>query len=233
MKMVYIAIAPRHIGYFRWKMSNIRQWLNSSNSAKTWFNKQHEFDEPPTENPPYSPVDKFIDENGYEFFFWQMLQDWSLSESTAYYNDPGFLKGFSNEVKKHFTQIKNKTAYQNINGEVIFDYTEDCVFLPSAYEIGAYFDDNKNHSWHERWIYEGKNLSYTFPLGGDIFDQDILNSLFSNNFDNQTFWIRSSNRGEMEYGDGNTYYFRMQYGCTNATDYGRGEIGICPLIVLH
>ena len=35
-------------GNNRWSVSNIRQWLNSSGAAGSWFTTQHEYDAPPT-----------------------------------------------------------------------------------------------------------------------------------------------------------------------------------------
>ena len=35
-------------GNNRWSVSNIRQWLNSSGAANSWFTPKHEYDEAPT-----------------------------------------------------------------------------------------------------------------------------------------------------------------------------------------
>ena len=104
-------------GNNRWSVSNIRQWLNSSGAAGSWFKAQHNYDEAPT-------ADKVTDVNGVSF------------PAGAYADDPGFLAGFSPAVLQHFTDITNITAvpYDDGGGS---ETTEDKVFLPSYTEMGC------------------------------------------------------------------------------------------------
>ena len=100
-------------GNNRWSVSNIRQWLNSSGAAGSWFTKQHDYDEPPTS-------DHIYDSDG------------------AYAGDPGFLVGFSDEVIQHFTDITNTTLLHELDrvGSETSETTVDKVFLPSYTEMG-------------------------------------------------------------------------------------------------
>ena len=97
-------------GNNRWSVSNIRQWLNSSGAANSWFTPQHEYDAPPTSG--------------------------NVSRADGAYADaPGFLAGFSSEVLQHFTDITNITALCNADGGGS-ETTVDKVFLPSYTEMG-------------------------------------------------------------------------------------------------
>ena len=102
-------------GNNRWSVSNIRQWLNSSGAANSWFTKQHEYDEAPT-------TDKVFNEDF----------DGSIG---AFADEPGFLAGFSAEVLQHFTDITNTTAIPKPDGGGS-ETTVDKVFLPSYTEMG-------------------------------------------------------------------------------------------------
>ena len=97
-------------GNNRWSVSNIRQWLNSSGAAGSWFTAQHTADAPPTSGNV-------------------------SSADGAYADAPGFLAGFSANVLQHFTDITNITALCNADGGGS-ETTVDKVFLPSCTEIG-------------------------------------------------------------------------------------------------
>ena len=97
-------------GNNRWSVSNIRQWLNSSGAANSWFTPKHDYDEPPT-------ADNLNIANG------------------AYADEPGFLAGFSNDVLQHFTNIRNTTIVPTIDGGGS-EITIDKVFLASFTEMG-------------------------------------------------------------------------------------------------
>ena len=103
----------RDSGNNRWSVSNIRQWLNSSGAANSWFKPQHDYDEAPTTDNIYV----YIPADG------------------AYAADPGFLVGFSSEVLQHFTEITNTTALCTADGGGS-ETTVDKVFLPSYTEMG-------------------------------------------------------------------------------------------------
>jgi hypothetical protein len=100
-------------GNNRWKVSNIRQWLNSGETTNSWFTPQHEYDEAPS-------ADKFAD------------------KFAAYANEPGFLAGFSADVLQHFTDITNTTGLCEVDGDRGIDSSEttvDKVFLASITEM--------------------------------------------------------------------------------------------------
>ena len=97
-------------GNNRWSVSNIRQWLNSSGTAGSWFTAQHEYDASPT-------ADRVNGSDG------------------AYADVPGFLAGFSANVLQHFTDITNTTALHSVDGGGT-ETTVDKVFLPSYTEMG-------------------------------------------------------------------------------------------------
>ena len=101
-------------GNNRWSVSNIRQWLNSSGAAGSWFTAQHTADAPPIA----------VNVSGAD---------------TAYADAPGFLAGFSADILQHFTDITNITALHKVdNGGSSggSEETVDKVFLPSCTEIG-------------------------------------------------------------------------------------------------
>lgn len=108
----------RDSGNNRWSVSNIRQWLNSSGAANSWFKPQHEYDEAPTTDN--------IHVYG--------------SADGAYAGDPGFLAGFSSDVLQHLTEITNTTALCTADGGGS-ETTVDKVFLPSYTEMG--FGNNR------------------------------------------------------------------------------------------
>ena len=100
-------------GNNRWSVSNIRQWLNSEGLANEWWQSNYngnQYDAAPSvEN---------VSDNLY-----------------AYASDPGFLIGFSDEIKRHFATVRNITVVPTIDGENV-ETTDDKVFLPSYTEIG-------------------------------------------------------------------------------------------------
>jgi hypothetical protein len=64
----------------------------------------------------------------------------------AYTDDPGFLAGFSDEIKQHFATVRNKTILCDTDKLALskdFEETDDKVFLPSYTEMGfGNMDDN-------------------------------------------------------------------------------------------
>ena len=101
-------------GNNRWSVSNIRQWLNSSGAAGSWFTAQHTADA--------APISSNV-----------------LDADAAYADAPGFLAGFSADILQHFTDITNVTALHKVdNGGSSggSEETVDKVFLPSCTEMG-------------------------------------------------------------------------------------------------
>lgn len=118
-------------GNNRWSVSNIRQWLNSEGKPNEWFTVQHEYDAEPNSNN----VDYF-----------------GHFDYGSYLEDPGFLTGFSDEIKQHFATVKNKTILCHSDKFTLskdFEETNDKVFLPSYTEIGfGNLDDNTPEGVH-------------------------------------------------------------------------------------
>ena len=167
-------------GNNRWSVSNIRQWLNSNVLANSWFTPQHEYDESPT-------ADKVYDSGG------------------AYADDPGFLAGFSQDIKSHFGTIANTTWIYKTSTS---DITNDKVFLASYTEITGYNNSN---------IAEGTHLSVRYPQDDD---QSRIKSDF--------YWLRSAT----SYESSQVCLVRDADGAV-ASDMARfGLVGIAPLVVL-
>ena len=153
-------------GNNRWSVSNIRQWLNSSGPANSWFKPQHEYDAPPTSGNV-------------------------SSADGAYADAPGFLAGFSADVLQHFTDITNITALCNADGGGS-ETTVDKVFLASRTEMGygkingiaegthlsvKYPDiDSKIKNYQYYWMRSTYDGSDTFTMSyinntGRVFDE--------------------------------------------------------------
>ena len=175
-------------GNNRWSVSNIRQWLNSEGVANEWFTKQHEFDEAPT-------------------------TDIGFNEVGIYADDPGFLVGFSDEIKQHFATVRNKTILCNLDKSALskdFEETDDKVFLPSFTEMG--FGNNKG-------VVEGIHLDKKFRNDDSRIKSGTTYCLY---------WMRSPNF----YSSSETYHVRGS-GSEDVDTPNNGYNGIAPLVVLH
>ena len=130
-------------GNNHWSVSNIRQWLNSSGAAGSWFTAQHEYDAPPTSG--------------------------NVSDAAGVYADaPGFLAGFSADVLQHFTDITNTTALHTLdNGGSSggSEETVDKVFLPSYTEMGLGKNGNVAEGTHLSVRYPDDNSRRKFITG--------------------------------------------------------------------
>jgi hypothetical protein len=138
-----------------WSMSNIRQWLNSEGLGSYWFTSQHEYDVAPDTTNVHTAEE-------------------------AYADDPGFLAGFSNEIKQHFATVRNKTILCDADRLALskdFEETEDIVFLPSYTEMGFGNMDNNNP--------EGIHLDKRFPDDESRIKNDI------DDFWERRYWLRS------------------------------------------
>jgi len=111
-------------GNNRWAVSNIRQWLNSEGAANEWFTPQHEYDTAPDKNCfGNDEYGEHVDE----------------IKAASYAGDPGFLAGFSSDIKQHLATVRNKTLLWDYDKDFFSQYTEeteDKVFLPSLTETG-------------------------------------------------------------------------------------------------
>ena len=125
-------------GNNRWSVSNIRQWLNSSGAAGSWWTAQHDYDAPPTSGNVYDAAG-------------------------AYADAPGFLAGFSANVLQHFTDITNKTVLYKDDGGGS-ETTVDKVFLPSNTEMGL---ENNSEGSHLSVRYPDNNSRIKQGNGSD------------------------------------------------------------------
>ena len=95
-------------GYNRYRYCNELQWLNSTESAGSWFKAQHKFDEAPDADKvtynPYSDID-------------------------------GFLKGFSDGVLDQMIEVPKTTALSQYDGSGSEEVSSK-VFLLSSTEVG-------------------------------------------------------------------------------------------------
>ena len=102
-------------------------------------------------------------------------------EPADYVEDPGFLAGFSDEVKQHFATVSNTTILCNADTSALSvdsEITEDKVFLPSLTEMGL---GNINRN-----IPEGRHLSKKFVTdNGD--DEDDKARIKNDSPDRRTF----------------------------------------------
>ena len=170
-------------GNNRWSVSNIRQWLNSDGAANSWFTAQHDYDAPPTSsNVPHAEA--------------------------AYADAPGFLAGFSEDVRQHFTDITNTTALHSVDGGGT-ETTVDKVFLPSYTEMGLATG-------------EGNHLSIRYPDANSRIKSGA----------NGIYWTRSPYR--VMYPQ-NVYYINATGNNGSGAFYtsANTNYGIAPIIVLH
>ena len=129
----------KYLGNNRWSKSNIRQWLNSSGVANSWFTSQHKYDTAPdAKNIGYTKAGTYADE-------------------------PGFLAGFSDDVLQHFTDITNKTVLYKDDGGGS-ETTVDKVFLPSNTEMGL---ENNSEGSHLSVRYPDNNSRIKQGNGSD------------------------------------------------------------------
>lgn len=179
-------------GNNRWSVSNIRQWLNSEGAANEWFTAQHEYDEAPTTDKVY----------GYD-------------ESAAYADDPGFLAGFSDEIKQHFATVENITLrpyVDNADPEIVqADTTQDKVFLPSYTEMNI------------------GNLDYSYPEGSALSRKFTDESSRVKTGVNGSYWLRSSCLMRAS----NVNSIEVDGYSNDGSDAYSGDYGIAPVIVLH
>ena len=94
-----------------WKVSNLRQWLNSSGNASEWYTPQHSTDTPP------------VDGNGWYNGF-------------GYDDEPGFMSGFSNDFKNNLLETTYSVNVATADGGGTESIT-DKIFLPTRKMVGT------------------------------------------------------------------------------------------------
>ena len=97
-------------GNNNWKVSNIRQWLNSDASAGNWYSAQHSADAPPTN----------ANTNDY---------------NTGYDTRPGFLYNFTAAQKSAMMNFDLTLAAPSVDGSGSHVVTQK-VFLPTMTQVG-------------------------------------------------------------------------------------------------
>ena len=100
----------RGYGNNNWKLSNIRQWLNSDASAGNWYSAQHSYDAPPT------------NANTGNF-------------NTGYDTRPGFLYHFTAAQKSAMLNFDLTVRLPTVDGGGSHVVTQK-VFLPTMTQVG-------------------------------------------------------------------------------------------------
>lgn len=95
-------------GNNNYKLSNMRQWLNSDKEA--WYKAQHEFDQ--------APIAQYMNSN-----------------HNPYEKEAGFLSNFSESFALNLVDTKLKVAIPNVDGGG-YETLTDKIFLASRTEVG-------------------------------------------------------------------------------------------------
>ena len=98
-------------GNNNWKLSNIRQWLNSDATAGTWYSAQHSADAPPTDANIYT------------------------GHNTGYDTRPGFLYHFTAAQKSAMLNFDLTLKIPTVDGGGSHVVTQK-VFLPTMTQVG-------------------------------------------------------------------------------------------------
>lgn len=111
------------IGNCSYKVSNIRQWLNSRAAAGKWYTAQHSWDRPPSAS-------------------------YITSSDRAYDTAPGFLNAFTDAEYSAILDTTIRVAKSSPEGGGKEDLV-DKVFLPSSTEVGFSNENNvaEGASW--------------------------------------------------------------------------------------
>ena len=99
-------------GNHRWKVSNIRLWLNSTGGANSWYSAQHTYDAPPTDANMYN------------------------TQQVGYADIPGFLNNFTSTERSMIlptTLHTNRNDWDGGTEEIVTDN----IFLLSTTELGG------------------------------------------------------------------------------------------------
>ena len=193
----------QYYGNNRWLVSNIRQWLNSNDAANEWFTPQHEYDETPSMT--------------------NIMQNAVYGDSAAYANDPGFLAGFSDDMKQHFAIVRNKTILCDYDKNLLskdYEETEDKVFLPSYTEMGFGNLDSNNP--------EGSPLSQKFT---DDESRKKPGEYVEGVGNDTLYWMRTPQQKNIYPQVGHVVSCKWGYDSDGLVN--DGSYGIVPLIVLH
>lgn len=102
-------------GNNRWKVSNIRQWLNSDATAGNWYTAQHTADQAPNSANVYQ-------QNG--------------TGINPYDTEAGFMNGFSADFKALLQDVTKTTALNTVTDGGGSETTTDKIFLLSETEVG-------------------------------------------------------------------------------------------------
>ena len=190
-------------GNNRYLHSNLLQWLNSDAAAGEWYTAQHEYDNAPTT--------KDTDTN-----------------YNAYTNKPGFLNGFSANLKAALQTVTKTTALNTVTDGGSYETVSSKIFLLSTTEVGL---ANEN-SIAEGSIYAYYNADNTnsrrlkYPTAEAVSESDYTNANFKTTSP-WYWWLRtpnSSNSRNARYvgSDGSLY--------SNIAYYGGN--GVSPAYVL-
>ena len=179
------------------------QWLNSDAAAGEWYSAKHQYDQAPTT--------KDTDTN-----------------YNAYTNKPGFLNGFSEQLKAALQPVSKVTAKNTVTDGGGSESVASKVFLLSTTEVGL---ANEN-SIAEGTIYAYYSASNTndrrkkYPTAEAVSESDYSSGSF-NTSSAWRWWLRTPNSG-------NSYHARHVYtdGSLNNSFAYIGYYGVSPAYVL-
>ena len=112
-------IYRKNYGNNNWKLSNIRQWLNSDAAAGEWYSARHTYDAPPT------------DANGYSSYL------------TGYDDRPGFLYNFTAAQKSAMLNFNLTLKIPSVDGGGSHIVSQK-VFLPTMTQVGLGANEGVN-----------------------------------------------------------------------------------------
>jgi hypothetical protein len=111
----------KQYGNNRWKVSNIRQWLNSDAAQGAWYTAQHAADQAPNSA--------------------NVLQQNSTGIN-PYDTEAGFMNGFSADFKALLQDVTKTTALNTVTDGGGSETTTDKIFLLSETEVGLGNENN-------------------------------------------------------------------------------------------
>jgi hypothetical protein len=111
----------KQYGNNRWKVSNIRQWLNSDAAQGAWYTAQHAADQAPNSAN-----------------VWQQ----NSTGINPYDTEAGFMNGFSADFKALLQDVTKTTALNTVTDGGGSETTTDKIFLLSETEVGLGNENN-------------------------------------------------------------------------------------------
>ena len=162
----------RIYGNNQWRHSNIRQWLNSSAAAGSWYSSQHGQDQAPDSS--------------------------HVQNGTAYVSRPGFLYNFSTEERALLKLGDNISNLPSTDGGGQAS-TRESVFLPSWKELNfASADSDSAEGVVFQYFAEAANAERIAHMNATAFANTSSNSKPSTAASPWYYWLRSPAVGDSD-----------------------------------